>query len=93
MASRLDLDLTTTQQEKILQLNGLDAFRMQPILHTEVIQLQRNIWHDKHIKEKTFQEGDWAMLYDSRFKDFKGNLMTRCLNPYIVDKCDENGFV
>ena len=33
------------------------------------------------------------MLYDSRFKDFKGKLMTRWLGPYIVEKCFYNGVV
>jgi len=37
MESHLDLDLTATQQDRLLQLNGLDKFRMQAFLHTEVI--------------------------------------------------------
>eukprot|EP00253_Pinus_taeda_P003199 PITA_03199 len=52
MTSHLDLDFTRAQQERLLQLNGLDEFRMQALLHTEVTQVQRNIWHDKNIKEK-----------------------------------------
>jgi hypothetical protein len=47
------------------------------LFHTEVVQLQRKIWHDKIIKPRSFKEGDWALLYDSRFKDFKGKLRTR----------------
>ena len=38
---------------------------------------------------KTLRE----MLYDSRFKDFKGKLMTRWLGPYKVEKCYDNGAV
>lgn len=71
MEVQLDLDLTIAQQERFLQLNRLDEYRLKTLLHIEVIHLQRNIWHDKHIKEKNFQEGDQALLYDSRFKDFK----------------------
>ena len=67
MAAQLDLDLSHAQKERLLQLNGLDEHRMQALLHTEVVQLQRKIWHDKNIKEKQFQEGDWALLYDSRY--------------------------
>ena len=77
MVVELNLDLKNDQKERLLQLNGLDDFRMQAFLHTEVVQLERNVWHDKNIKEKAFQEGYWALLYDSRFKDFKGKLMTR----------------
>lgn len=32
-------------------------------------------------------------MYDSRFKDFKGKLMTRWLGPYLVENCYENGSV
>ena len=66
---------------------------MQTLIHTKVVQLQRKVCHDKKIKEKTFQEGDWALLYDSRFKYFKGKLMTRWLGPYTVEKCFDNGAV
>eukprot|EP00253_Pinus_taeda_P027379 PITA_27379 len=58
MVAQLDLDLSHAQKERLLHLNGLDEFRMQALLHTEIVQLQRNIWHDKHIKEKQFQEGN-----------------------------------
>lgn len=87
MAAHLDLDLTRTQQEIFLELNGLDEFMMQSLLHIEVTQVQRKIWHDKNIKDKKFQEGD------SRYKDFKGNLVTRWLGPCVIEKCHDNGLV
>jgi len=71
MTTQLDLDLTRAQEKILFQLNGLDEFRMQALLHRKVTQVQRNIWHDKNIKDRQFQEGDWALLYDSRYKDFK----------------------
>eukprot|EP00253_Pinus_taeda_P021537 PITA_21537 len=43
MAAQLDLDVTKAQQGRLLQLNGLDEFRMQALLHTEVIQIQRKV--------------------------------------------------
>jgi len=64
---------------------------MQALLHTEIVQLQRKTWHDEHIKEKQFQEGYWTLLYDSRFKYFKGKLRTRWLRPYVVERCHDNG--
>ena len=93
MVAKLDLDLSNAIKERLLQLNGLNEFRMQALLHIEVVQQQRKVWRDKNIKEKAFQEGDWALLYDSSFKYFKGKLMTRWLGPYTVEKCIENGAV
>ena len=62
MAAQLDLDLISAQKERLLQLNGLNEFRMQALLHTEVTQIQRKTYNDKNIKDKQFQEGDWALL-------------------------------
>ena len=64
MAAQLDLDFSHAQKERSLQLNELDEQRLQALLHSEVIQLQRKILHDRHLKEKQFQEGYWALLYD-----------------------------
>ena len=58
MVAQLDLDLGHAQKEILLQLNGLDEYRLQALLHTEVVQLQRKIWHDRNIREKQFQGGD-----------------------------------
>eukprot|EP00253_Pinus_taeda_P030015 PITA_30015 len=93
MAVQLDLDLSHAQKERLLQLNGLDEKRLQALLPSEVVQLQRKIWHDKHLKEKQFQEGDWVLLYDSRYKDFNGKLRTTWLGLYTVERCNDNGSV
>ena len=58
MAAQLDLDVTKAQQERLLQLNGLDEFRMQALLYTKVIHVRRKFWHENNIKDKVFQEGD-----------------------------------
>ena len=91
MGAELNLNLSNAQKERLLQLNGLDEFRMQALLHTEVFQLRRKVWHDKNIKEKAFQEGCLALLYYSRFKYFKVKLITRWLGPYTVEKYFDNG--
>ena len=87
------MDVTKAHQERLLQLNGLDESRMQALLHIEVTQVQWKVWHEKNIKDKVFQESDGALLYDSRFKDFKGKLMTRRQGPYLIEKCHDNGVV
>ena len=49
MATQLDLEVNHAQKERLLQLNGLDEYRLQVVLHIEVVQLQRKLWHDKII--------------------------------------------
>ncbi len=57
MVAELDLDIRSAQKERFLQLNGLYEFRIQALLHIEVTQIKRKIWHDKNIKDNQFQEG------------------------------------
>jgi len=33
------------------------------------------------------------LLYDSRYKYFKGKLRTRWIRPYVVERCHDNGLV
>jgi hypothetical protein len=84
-ALAVNLDLTDAQTTRLQQLNELDEKRLDAIHQTTMIQQQRTKWHDKIIKHKQLQKGNWALLYDSRFKEFQGKLPTRWLGPYKVD--------
>ncbi|XP_057841361.1 uncharacterized protein LOC131051033 [Cryptomeria japonica] len=89
----LDMTLSTTQEERLLQLNALDEIRKSTPQHTESIQNQRIKWHDCYIKDKSFQQGDWAVLYDSRYKDDLGKLQTRWLGPYEIIETFSHGAI
>jgi hypothetical protein len=45
------------------------------------------------LRTKHFQPDDWALLFDSRFKTFKGKLTTQWLGPYEVVTMYDNGAV
>jgi hypothetical protein len=90
---QLGMDLDEAKKQRILQLNELDEIRQDDLQRTTLIQEQRTKWHHKYIKKKYFHPGDWAMLYGSRFKHFKGKLSTRWLGPYEVETVYENGSV
>jgi hypothetical protein len=93
MAQEIGLDLTEAHTQRLQQLNELDEARLFSLQCTTVIQQQRASWHDKHIKKKSFQKGDWVLLYDSRFQDFPGKLQTRWLGPYEIKEVHDNGTV
>jgi hypothetical protein len=93
MAQEIGLDLTEAHKQCLQQLNELDEACMSTLQRTTVIQQQRASWHDKHIKKKYFQKGDWALLYDSKFQDFPGKLQTRWLGPYEINEVHNNGTV
>jgi hypothetical protein len=90
---QLGMDLDEAQKQRLMQLNELDEIRQDALQRTMLIQDQRTKWHDKFIKKKSFHPGDWALLYDNRFKNFKGKLSTRWLGPYEVDTVYDNGLV
>ena len=67
--------------------------RQDAIQQTYLAQQQRARWHDKFIKKKQFQEGDWDLLFNSPFKDFKGKLTNQGLGPYEVKHVFDNGSI
>ena len=87
------MNLSEAQQWRFNQINELDEMRQDALQHTDMVQQKKARWHDKFIRKKQFQEGDWALLFDSRFKDFIGKLTTRWLGPYEVEQVFDNGSV
>ncbi|XP_057816422.1 uncharacterized protein LOC131029794 [Cryptomeria japonica] len=80
----LDMTLSVAQEERLLQLNALDEIRKSALQHIEYLQNHCLKWHDHYIKYKSFHLGDWALLYDSRYKDNLGKLQTWWLGPYEI---------
>ena len=60
---------------------------------TILMQKQRKQWHDAHIKKKQFKEGDWALLFDSKFRDHKAKFTTHWMGPYEIVQVYDNGSV
>ncbi|XP_057843885.2 uncharacterized protein LOC131053324 [Cryptomeria japonica] len=87
------MNLFEAQRARIMQLNALDEVRKMTLQHTEVFQNPRTKWHDRYVKEKKFKLGDWALLYDSRYKDSMGKLQTRWLGPYEIVEVFQSGVV
>jgi len=91
IALEIGLDLNEAQVNRLHQINELDEIRLSALQHTTLIQQQREKWHDSLIKKNIFHEGDWALLYDSRFQDFPGKLQTIWLGPYEINEVHDNG--
>lgn len=90
---QVNLDLIEEQKHHLEQLNELDEIHLETLCHISVVQQQHTKWHDRFIKNRLFQKGDWELLYDSRFKDFKEKIYTRWLGPYEVDTIFDNGTI
>jgi len=90
IAQEVGLDLNEAYN-RLHQINELDEIRLSALQHFALTQQQREKWHDALIKKKIFHEGDWALLYDSRFQDFPGKLQTKWLGRYEIKKVHDNG--
>ena len=55
--------------------------RQATVEQTILVQQQRAQWRDKFIKKKKFKVGDRALLFDSKFKNFKAKFTTQWLGP------------
>eukprot|EP00253_Pinus_taeda_P030628 PITA_30628 len=93
MAIQLGLDLSEAQKHRLEQLNELDEIRQDAVQRTSIVQKNRAKWHDKYIKEKKFQAGDWTLLFNSKFKDFQGKFQTHWVRPYEIEEVFNNEVV
>jgi len=90
MAVQLGLDLSKEQKHRLEQLNELHEIRKDALQRTNIFQQQRVKWHYKYIKEKKFQVGYWALLFDSMFKHFQGKFQTHWIGPYEIKEVFNN---
>lgn len=61
--------------------------------HQQVQKQREKVWHDHHIKVRTFKENDLVLLYDSKFEKFPGKLCMHWLGPYVVKEVTDGGVV
>jgi hypothetical protein len=64
------LDLSKAQQHRLNQVNELDEIHQVALHQTTLIQHHRAKWNDEFIKKKNLRTGDWALMFDSRYKYF-----------------------
>ena len=71
------MNLNNDQELILMKLNELDEFRQDAFHKTMLVQDQNTRWYETFIRKNVSHTGDWALLYDSKFKHFKGKFSTR----------------
>jgi hypothetical protein len=61
--------------------------------HQEVQKSRDKAWHDRHMKRKSFKEGDLVLVYDSKFLQHPGKFRMHWLGPYEVKTVTKGGVV
>jgi hypothetical protein len=80
-------------QERLNQLLTMEEDRILSGFHQQVWKARDKAWHDRHIKKKTFKEGDIVLMYDCKSFQHPGNLRMHWLGPYEVKSITDGGVV
>jgi hypothetical protein len=60
--------------------------------HQQVQKAIDKAWHDRHIKKKTFKEGDLVLMYEKKSLHHPGKLRMHWLGPYKVQFVTDGGY-
>ena len=61
--------------------------------HQQVQKARDKAWHDRHIKKKTFKEGDLVLMYDNKLFQHPRKLIMHWLGLYEVKSITDGGVV
>lgn len=56
-----------------MQILELEENRFLAGFHQQVQKAREKVWHDNHIKQRTFKNGELVLMYDNKFTKFPGN--------------------
>jgi len=81
-----NFDLRAAGEKRRLQLNELEEIRSHTYENSRIYKERMKHWHDRHINQREFQEGDLVLLFNLRLKLFSGKLRSRWSGPFKVMK-------
>jgi hypothetical protein len=58
--------------ERVEELMELEEARFLAYFHQTVEKSSKKSWHDRHIKHKSFAQGDLVLLYDNKYQKHPG---------------------
>ncbi|XP_073033763.1 uncharacterized protein [Primulina eburnea] len=75
---------TPIGDERVLQLNELDEFRLDAYENAKLYKEKTKHCHDQNIVHREFVVGQLVLLYNSRLKLMPGKLRSRWSGPYTI---------
>ena len=74
VATVMNMTERGTIQDRLNQLMIMEEDRILAGFHQQVQKERDKSWHDRHIKKKTFKEGDLLLMYDNKSFQHPGKL-------------------
>ncbi|XP_057744897.1 uncharacterized protein LOC130962742 [Arachis stenosperma] len=84
----LNLDSTAASEKRVLQLQEMEEFRSQAY---EKKKAKKR--HDLNLAARSFKEGQYVLIYNSRLKLFPEKLKSKWSGPFIVTKVSPYGHI
>jgi hypothetical protein len=88
-----NMTLRGAVKERLNQLMGMEEDRILPGFHQEVQKSREKSWHDRHIKRKSFKEGNLILLYHSKNFQHPGKFRMHWIGPFEVKTISDGGCV
>ena len=79
--------------KRMLEIDELEELRNDAYFNSKIAKDRQKKWHDQLITQKTFNQGDQVLLYDSKLHLFPGKLKSRWTGPFIIHQAYPNGSV
>ena len=89
----LNFDLKVASEERLLQLNELDEFKLEAYENAKLYKERTKRWHDKQLIKREFKIGQKVLLYNSQLKLFPGKLKSRWTGPFEVTQVFPSGAI
>ena len=80
-------------EDRLVHLIALKEDRFIANFHQQVQKAREKAWHDRHIQQKIFSEGELVLLYNSQFAKHPGKFRQHRLGPYMVKEITDEGVV
>ena len=89
----LNMDMSRAGLKRMLEIDELEELRNDAYFNSKIAKERQKKWHDQLITQKTFNQGDQVLLYDSKLHLFPGKLKSRWTGPFIIHQAYLNGSV
>ena len=79
--------------KRMLEIDELEELRNNAYFNSKIAKDRQKKWHDHLITQKTLNQGDQVLLYDSKLHLFTGKLKSRWKGPFLIHQAYLNGSV
>ncbi|XP_015162315.1 uncharacterized protein [Solanum tuberosum] len=81
---KLNISWSKTANLRLDHINEMDELRLRAYERSALYKERMNLYHRKHIEERTFTPGDLVLVYNSRLRLFPGKLRSKWSRTFKV---------